>query len=65
MSGSTTITQKKYIIYDHRLEYLKEIVLRQGDKLDSDMKQLLNRSVLFLQYENTYYYRDIDFLKSA
>lgn len=60
-----TPTQEKYIIYDHHLEYLKEIVIRQGDKLNSELKQLLNSSVLFLQYENTYYYRNIDFLKAG
>lgn len=60
MSTHST-TQKKYIIYDHHLEYLKEIVIRQGDRINNDVKQLLNRSVLFLQYENTYYYRDVEF----
>jgi len=53
---------RKYIIYDNHLEYLREVVIKNGESLNSDMKRLLNRSVLFLQYENTYYYRDVGFL---
>ena len=56
-------TQRRYIIYDHHMEHMKEVVLREGDRLTNELKQVLNRSVLFLQYENTYYYRDIAFLK--
>jgi hypothetical protein len=56
-------TQKKYIIYDHYLECLKEIDIQQGGHIDNDVKQLLNKSVLFLHYENTYYYRDVEFLQ--
>lgn len=44
------------------MECLREIILRQGDQLNNDVKRLLNRSVLFLQYDNTYYYRDVEFL---
>ena len=61
MSHSST-TPKKYIIYDNHLEYLKEVVIKKGEDLNNDMKGLLNRSVLFLQYDNTYYYRDVGFL---
>jgi hypothetical protein len=57
------IPQKKYIIYDHHLEYLREIIIRHGDQINKEVNDILNRSVLFLQYENTYYYRDTYFLK--
>ena len=58
----SSTSPKKYVIYDNHLEYLKEVVIKKGEGLNSDMQKLLNRSVLFLQYENTYYYRDVGFL---
>jgi hypothetical protein len=45
------------------MECLQEIDIKQGDQLNNDVKTLLDRSVLFLEYENTFYYRDVDFLK--
>ena len=44
------------------LEAVEGVVQSLNNQLNIDVKRLLNRSVLFLQYDNTYYYRDVEFL---
>jgi len=48
----------KYVIYDENLQLLCEFVTKNNTTPDtSEIKFLLSRSSLFLQFENTRYYR--------
>jgi len=63
--STTSVIHKKFIIYDHKMEYLKEVIVKQEDKISKETQQILNRSIMFLEYGNTYYYRDIDFMQEG
>ncbi|MEO1049219.1 MAG: hypothetical protein AAFX87_01245 [Bacteroidota bacterium] len=52
------INQKKFKVYDDKLDLLYEVSLDTGDETkDKRLKKLLNKCELFLNYEDTSYYR--------